>query len=87
MLFTKALSLGNLLCAIPNQPMLHSAESRLPAIPHNAELGLPGIAWSFYKQIQRRLHAMQLNVKFNTKCSGRLCAMLHSAESALRYVA
>jgi hypothetical protein len=28
---------------------------------------------------------MQLNVKFNTKFSGRLHAMQHSAESTLRY--
>jgi hypothetical protein len=39
------------------------------------------------KKFRHRPRAMQLNVKFNSKFSGRLCAMRDSAESTLRYAA
>jgi hypothetical protein len=45
------------------------------------------IARSFYKKFQRRLCAMQVNMKFNSTFSGRLRAMQHSVESTPRYAA
>jgi hypothetical protein len=70
MLFTKDLSLRN---PLPVRAMQHSAESRLPAMPHSAEF--------LTKKCHRRIRAMQLKVEFNSKFYGQLRAMRHSVES------